>query len=408
MLRIHPFPAIRPLPNLAARLASVPYDVVTTAEARRLAEGNPHSFLHVIRSEIDLPDGTDPYAESVYAAAARNLRRLLDDGVLLRQNEPGLYLYRLVADGHSQVGLVCCCHIDDYAANVIRKHERTRQDKEDDRTRHILEIGAQAGPVLMTFRDHAGYDELVRRETNVRPLYHLVADDGVTHTIWAVADCQPYCRLFAGMDAAYVADGHHRAASAARAGAERRAANPHHDGTEEYNWFLSALFPAGSLKILPYNRLVTDLGGRSPGAVLKQMSEVGAVEPAGQPAPQRPGAFCFYLDGTWRQLQLDPASIDRSDPVGSLDVALLQERVLDPVLGIADQRTDPRLEFVGGVRGTGELKRRVDEGSAAMAFSLHPTSIEQLLAVADAGLVMPPKSTWFEPKLRSGLLVHEI
>ncbi len=408
MIRVSPFEALRPLPNLAARVASVPYDVVTVDEARRLADGNPYSFLHIVRSEIDLPEGTDPFSDEVYATADRNLRRFIHDGVFTREDGPALYLYRLVMNGHSQVGLVCCCHIDDYTDNVIRKHERTRRDKEDDRTRHILALGAQPGPVLSTFRDHPTYDQLVRKDINTRPLYHFNAPDGVTHTIWPVTAPDGYCEFFEGLDCAYVADGHHRAASAARAGAERRAANPGHTGDEEYNWFLSVLFPAGSLTILPYNRVVIDLGGGSAHDLLRRLSDVGTVAPADRPRPAHAGTFCFYLDGSWRSLELGPDTIARDDPIGSLDVALLQDRVLDPILGITDQRGDPRLEFVGGVRGPGELQRRVDRGSAAIAFSLYPTSIDQLLAVADAGLVMPPKSTWFEPKLRSGLFVHEI
>jgi uncharacterized protein (DUF1015 family) len=398
MVRIQPFPAARPLPNLAARVASVPYDIVNTAEARQLAAGNPYSFLHVIRSEIDLSPGTDPHAAIVYEKAAETFKRLQDDGTLIRDDAPNLYLYRLVREGRAQTGLVGCFHVDDYTNNVIKKHENTRPEKEDDRTRHILALNAHTGTVLLTCRDHPGFDELAHRDVNARPLYHFDAPDGVTHTVWPVENPQAYVDLLAAMPCAYVADGHHRAASAARAARE--------SGREEARWFLAAVFPASAMSILAYNRVVTDLGGKTPDTVLDEIAGVGSVTPTDQPRPQRPGTMCFYLDGRWRELAIDPATIAGSDPVGSLDVALLQDRVLSPILGIGDPRGDSRLDFVGGIRGTGELQRRVGEGEAAIAFSMFPTSIDQLLDVADAGLIMPPKSTWFEPKLRSGLFVH--
>ncbi|MHC4414845.1 MAG: DUF1015 domain-containing protein [Planctomycetota bacterium] len=406
MVRVHPFAAVRPLPNIAARVASVPYDVIGTEEARSLAAGNPDSFLHVVRSEIDLTPDIDPYDGAVYARAGQNLRRLLDDGILIHEDEPRMYLYRLVMNEYSQIGLVCCCHIDDYTDNVIKRHERTRRAKEDDRTRHILTTGAHTGPVLMTYRDRPAFDELVRRDVNARPVVHFDAADGVTHTVWSVEDHEPYREIFSTIDVAYVADGHHRAASATRAGLERRAANPSHHGSEEYNWFLAALFPASELTILPYNRLVGDLAGQTPELVRQRLAGVGALERTDRKQPSHPGLFCVYLDGAWYRLKLDAGTIDRADPVRSLDVALLQERVLKPILGIADPTADPRIEFVGGARSPEALQRRVNAGQGAIAFSLYPTSIEQLLNVADAGLIMPPKSTWFEPKLRSGLFVH--
>ncbi len=411
MLRVRPFHAIRPLPNLAARVASVPYDVVDRDEAVRLAEGNPHSFLHVIRSEIDLPPETDCYADDVYARAATNLQRLLSEGVLVREDKPCLYLYRLVMGDHSQVGLVCCCHIEDYEAGVIKKHERTRPDKEDDRTRHMLAIGAHPGPVLLTYRDVPALGPLFRHDMNSRPLFHFDASDGVTHTVWTVLEPDVYREAFASVPCAYVADGHHRIASAARAAAEWRRTGAgsvgEPAGNSEHDWFLAALFPAGELTILPYNRLVTGIG-LDIADVVRRLGEVGRFTVTDDPRPPRPGTFCVYADGQWRRLELDAASIDRTDPVASLDVALLQDRVLQPILGVDDPRSDPRLSFVGGVRGTEQLQQRVDAEPGAIAFSLYPTSIEQLLTVADAGLFMPPKSTWFEPKLRSGLLVHEV
>ena len=406
MLRIKPFEALRPLPNIAAQVSSVPYDIVTTAEARQLAADNPRSFLRVLRPEIDLPGEMDPHDPAVYAAAKQNFQRLLSNGDLVREDEPKLYLYRQVINDHYQIGLVCCCHLDDYNNDIIKKHEKTRPDKEDDRTRHMLAINAQPGPVLMTYRDQPKIDKLVAQDVNNRPLFHFVAPDGVTHTVWTVDDAQPYCDVFAEVEAAYIADGHHRSASAARAAAQRRAANPNHTGHEEYNWFLTVLFPASQLTILPYNRVVTDLAGQSVQQVLKRLAEVGNLSDTQESQPDRSGVFGIYLDGSWRQLTLDEATIDRSDPIQSLDVALLQDRVLEPIFSIGDPRSDQRLDFIGGLNSTQKLVSRVHSGDAAAAFSLFPTTIQQLLSVADAGLVMPPKSTWFEPKLRSGLFIH--
>ncbi|MHC4946896.1 MAG: DUF1015 domain-containing protein [Planctomycetota bacterium] len=403
MLRVRAFEAVRPMPNAAAHVASLPYDVVTTEEARRLAQGEPTSFLHVVRPEIDLPPGTDPHDEAVYDRARANFDRLLADGVIFHDRRPTMFLYRQVLEHRTQIGLVCCCHVDDYASGVIRKHENTRPDKEDDRTRHLLALEAHVGPVFMAFRDHEEIDALVFEDTNERPLYHFNAPDGVTHTVWEARDPQRYADVFGGMPAAYVADGHHRAASAVRAAETMRRSAP---GEGEWDWFLAVLFPASQLAILPYNRTVADLGGRTAEEIRAALAGAGTLTATDAPSPERPGIFCVYLDGAWHRLELDPGSIDRGDPVASLDVSLLQTRILEPILGVGDPRTDARLQFVGGIRGTDALARRVDAGEAAIAFSLHATSIEQLLDVADAGLIMPPKSTWFEPKLRSGLFVH--
>jgi len=400
MVRLRPFAALRPTPPLAARVASVPYDVIDRAEAARLADGNPSSFLRVIRSEIDLPAETDPYDPAVYARAAENLRALQDNGTLVREASPMLYLYRLVMNGRAQLGIVGCCHLDDYAGNVIRKHERTRPDKEDDRTRHIIALAAQTGLVLLTFRDMAAFETQVRRDVNSRPLFHFDATDGITHTVWRVPDAKLYSEMFATLTCAYVADGHHRIASAARAAAQC-------SGTEK-DWFLAALFPAGALTILPYNRLVTDLAGLTPARLLERLAEVGTVTPWKASLETAPGVFGVFVDGHWHRLELDPDTIDHGDAVRSLDVSLLQDRVLEPILGIADQRSDRRIEFIGGIRSTAELERRVNASAGAVAFSLHATTTDQLLTVADAGLFMPPKSTWFEPKLRSGLFVHTL
>ncbi|HEY7635374.1 MAG TPA: DUF1015 family protein [Gemmatimonadales bacterium] len=407
-MRLHPFRAIRPVPELAERVASVPYDVVTRSEAITLAQGNPYSFLHIGRSDIDLPQDVDPYDPRVYAQARRTLDQFLSGGTLLREPVPSLYLYRQVMDGRAQVGVVGCVHIDDYEADVIRKHEKTRPDKEDDRTRHVLMLNANAEPVFLTYRENSGIEALIEPILRTPPLYDFTAADDVRHTVWRVPDPAPLIDAFRNVPHAYVADGHHRSASAWRAGKEIRARPPQHRGDGEYNWFLAVLFPADQLRILPYNRLVRDLNGLSGTEILARLARVGRVWPTEDAQPPRPGSFCVYVAGGWYLLELDQGSIDRSDPIGSLDVALLQERVLGPIFGIQDPRTDKRIDFVGGIRGTKELERRVDSGDMAIAFSLYPTTLEQLMTVADAGKVMPPKSTWFEPKLCSGLFVHEL
>ena len=405
-MRLHAFDAVRPRAELAAKVAAVPYDVVNRTEAAELARGNPYSFLHVGRSDIDLPEKTDPHDPRIYAKAREALDGFLAAKVLVREGAPALYLYRQIMDGRSQIGLVGCVHIDDYEQDVIRKHEKTRQDKEDDRTRHVLTLGAHAEPVFLTYRGRAEVDRLSGAVLQSSPLYDFTSPDGVAHTVWRVPDPTPWLEAFQAVPCAYVADGHHRCASAWRAGKERRAANPQHRGDEEYNWFLAVLFPENQLAILPYNRVVRDLNGKTPAEVLEALRRVGRVSAADRPEPSKPGTFCVYLARAWHRLELDDATIDRRDPIGSLDVSLLQDRVLGPILGIGDPRTDKRLDFVGGIRGTAELERRVDSGEMAVGFSLYPPTLGQLMAVSDAGAVMPPKSTWFEPKLRSGLFVH--
>lgn len=407
-MRLHPFRAVRPKPKLAARVASVPYDVVNRGEAAVLARGNPHSFLHVGRSEIDLPEDMDPYDPRVYLRARETLGRFIAEGTLVRDSAPGLFLYQQVMDRRAQTGVVGCVHIDDYECDVIRKHEKTRQDKEDDRTRHVLTLRANAEPVFLTYRGRSEIDDLTAAVTRTPPLYDFTAPDGVRHTVWRVPDAAAFVRAFDRVPCAYVADGHHRSAGAWRAGRELRAANPGRGDGAEYEWFLAVLFPAEQLRILPYNRVIQDLNGLSASNMLARLARIGHVTPTADPVPPRPGSFAFYLEDAWYLLELDPATIDRTDPIGSLDVSLLQDRVLAPLLGIGDPRTDKRIDFVGGIRGTKELERRVDSGESAIAFSLHPTTLDQLMAVSDAGQVMPPKSTWFEPKLRSGLFVHEL
>jgi uncharacterized protein (DUF1015 family) len=407
-VRLHPFRAIRPSPELASQVAAVPYDVVSRSEAAELARDNPYSFLHVGRSDIDLPEEIDPYDPRIYAKAREALDQFIAQGILLRDREPGLYLYRQIMDGRVQTGVVGCVHIDDYGSDVIRKHEKTRPDKEDDRTRHVLTLNAHAEPVFLAYRGLTEIDVLSESVVGTAPLYDFTAPDRVRHTVWRVADPGLWTETFRAVPHAYVADGHHRSASAWRAGKERRAANPRHRGDEEYNWFLAVLFPADQLSILPYNRVVRDLRGKTPAQLLQALRDVGHASATEHPRPPRPGTFCVYLAGAWHRIELDEETIDRRDPIGSLDVSLLQDRILGPLLGIGDPRTDKRLDFVGGIRGTAELERRVDSGEVAIAFSLYPTTIDQLMAVSDAGAVMPPKSTWFEPKLRSGLFVHTL
>ncbi|QDV44355.1 hypothetical protein Enr13x_42200 [Stieleria neptunia] len=406
MPRVQPFRAVRPTAEKAARVASVPYDVVNREEAAALAEGNPDSFLHVVRPDIDLPAETDPYADEIYAKAAENLQRLMGDGVLQQDDAESIFLYRQIMNGNSQVGVVCCCHVEDYENNLILKHEFTRPAKEDDRTRHVMTLGAHAGPVFLTYRDDPDLNGLVDAAVRETPLYDFTADDGVQHTVWKIEKTAGYVAKLTAVPEFYVADGHHRAASAWRAGKARREANPDHNGNEEYNWFLTVLFPASQLNILAYNRIIKDLNGQTPDQIRERLSEVGSLEETSDPVPDRAGTFCIYLDGKWSRLRVPADSIDHHDAINSLDVAILEQRVIRPIFGIEDVRTDPRIDFVGGIRGTKELEKRVDSGEWAFAVSMFPTSIEQLMAVSDAGEVMPPKSTWFEPKLRSGLLTH--
>ena len=409
-IHIRPFHAVIPTPSDASRVASVPYDVVNREEAVAHASKHEDSFMRIVRSEVDFPDDHSPCDDAIYAKARANYDALLANGALQKDEEPGLYLYRQCMGDHQQVGLVACCHVDDYNNNLIKKHEHTRKVKEDDRTRHVLELNANSGPVFLTYRGHEHIDAIINEEMIKRPMFHFVADDGVTHTGWKVVNEEALIEACKSIDVAYVADGHHRSASAARAASERKDANPNHDGSEEYNWFLAVLFPSTQLDILPYNRIVKDLNGLTPASLLEHLAGVGVVTPTDSPSPEQEGTCCVYLgkDQGWHQLTFDPARIDKDDPVASLDVELLQTNVLTPLLGIGDPRSDTRIDFVGGIRGTEELENLIDSGDAAVAFSMYHTTIDQLLDVADAGLIMPPKSTWFEPKLRSGLFVHDL
>jgi uncharacterized protein (DUF1015 family) len=406
---IRAFSALRPAPERASEVAAVPYDVVDTAEARRLAAGRPLSFLHVSRAEIDLPDGTDPYSNAVYAKAAENFDRLKHAAPMTVESEPSLYIYRLRMGAHEQTGIVGCYSLDEYEADVIRKHERTRKDKEDDRTRHMIALRAQTGPVFLTYRGRAEIDRLVEAAVENPPLYDLTAPDGVSHKVWRVGAraTRTLCDAFGRLPALYIADGHHRAASAARARAELRAANPRHTGEEEYNFFLAVAFPANQVQILPYNRVVKGLNAPSPEAFLSSLEKAFALRRGASASPEHKGEIRMYLAGRWYGLgsQVPPSP---EEPIASLDVSILQERLLGPILGIQDIRTDKRIDFVGGIRGTSELERRVDSKEADVAFSLFPVTVEELMTIADRGAIMPPKSTWFEPKLRDGLLSHLI
>jgi uncharacterized protein (DUF1015 family) len=410
MSTLYPFRALRPEATHAARIAAVPYDVVNTDEARALAEGNPESFLRVSRAELELDAASDPYADAVYARAAANFATLRKT-TLVVDEEPSVYFYQLRMGGHIQTGLAACFSLDEYDRDVIKKHERTRRDKEDDRTRHMLALGAQTGPVFLTYRASDEVDRVAAKATAGDPIINFTAPDGVRHTIWRVtgADRDALVSAFARIPALYIADGHHRAASAARARDEMRdnglKGTSLGDGAGA-STMLAVAFPHDQVQILSYNRTVKDLAGLTPGQFMDAVRERFEVEP-GPAVPARRGDIAMYFDGKWQTLR-PRVRPDAADAIGSLDVSVLQEGLLAPVLKIADVRTDKRIDFVGGARGTGELEKHVNSGKAAVAFSLFPVSVADLMAVSDAGAIMPPKSTWFEPKLRDGLLIHLI
>jgi uncharacterized protein (DUF1015 family) len=407
MARLFPFRALRPRSAEAASVAAVPYDVVTTDEARALAADNPLSFLHVSRPEIDLPAGSDPYAAPVYERASLNFAQLRAS-VFELEAEPSVYLYRQTLGAHAQTGVAACFSIDEYDAGLIKKHERTRPDKEDDRTRHMLALGAQTGPVFLVHRATPEIDTVTRRAPQETPIIDFTAVDGVRHTLWRTgpADRDVLVAAFARIPALYIADGHHRAVSASRARVTARAERAERlTDDADPNTMLAVAFPHDQVQILPYNRVVKDLG-MTPGGFFSAVDKAFTVCP-GRPTPERRGEISVFVEGAWRTLRPRVAP-DAADPIASLDVSVLQDRLLAPVLGIADVRTDKRIDFVGGAGGTAALEELVRTGRAAVAFSLYPVSVSDLMAVSDAGDIMPPKSTWFEPKLRDGLLIHLI
>jgi len=410
MALIHPFRALRPRPDKAARVAAVPYDVVNTDEARTLAADNSLSFLRVSRAELELPPATDPYSSAVYDRAVVNFAGL-KDAALVIEDEPALYLYRLRMGDHEQLGLAACYGLDEYDRDVIKKHERTRRDKEDDRTRHMLALGAQTGPVFLTYRASADVNDIAMRRSRDEPLFDFTAPDGVHHTIWRVtgADRTALVNAFSRISTLYIADGHHRAASAARARTEilegRSPAQSLGDGAD-FKTFLAVAFPHDQVQILAYNRIVKDLGGLTEQQFMSAVHDRFTVQ-AGPAAPQHRGDIAMYFHGHWQTLRAKAAP-DPGNVIASLDVSVLQDSLLAPILKIADIRTDKRIDFVGGARGTAELEKLVNSGKAAVAFSLYPVGVDELMAVSDAGEIMPPKSTWFEPKLRDGLLSHVI
>ena len=412
MARIEPFQGLRPRRDLARLVAAPPYDVLNSEEAREMAAGNPYSFLHVGKPEIDLPPGTDPYSDAVYAKGKENFERFIREGVLVRDPREFFYIYKQVWGDHVQVGLVAGASCQDYLDETIKKHELTRPDKEHDRMRHIQTLGAQTGPVFLTYRKREAIDGLAAAGMAKDPEYDFTTGDGVRHIFYVVDQPGPIAdiqRAFAAVDFLYVADGHHRSAAATRIKVERDRANPHPTGDEEYSFFLAVIFPHNQMRILPYNRVVRDLGGLSSEAFLARVEEKFLRRPGDARAtPVKPREFCLFLDDRWQVLEARPGTFDPADPTGSLDVSILQKNLLAPILGITDPRTDKRIDFVGGIRGPAELERRVRSGQFRVAFSLYPTTIDQLFAVADNGLIMPPKSTWFEPKLKDGLVVHMI
>ena len=407
MTLIMPFAGLRPVDERASDVVAPPYDVLSSAEARVKAHNRPWSFLHISKAEIDLPEDTNPYDPAVYEMAAANLRRMLEAGVLRRDPGPCYYVYRLVMGDHRQTGLVAVASVADYDTNRIRKHEFTRPDKEDDRVRQIEALNAQTGPVLLAYRSRPQVDMLLETIAGTRPDVDLIADDGIGHSLWLVRDSgqiNTITRAFDAMDALYIADGHHRSAAASRVAASRRSNGLGGAGSAEY--FLAVIFPHKQMKILDYNRVVRDLNGMSPESFIASLADSFAVTPCNSACrPQAPAEFGMYLGGQWYRLNIHQDRIP-DDPVRRLDVSLLADNLLAPVLGITDPRRDKRIDFVGGIRGLEELERRVDSGEMQVAFALHATRMEDLMAVADAGEVMPPKSTWFEPKLADGLVSH--
>ena len=409
MSLVQPFRGLRPVSGKAEDVVAPPYDVLNTAEARERVKGHPLSFLHISKPEIDLPEGTDPYSAEVYAKGAENLQKLIDDKILMRDDKAYYYVYRLVMGEHQQTGLVVSASVADYDTNRIRKHEYTRPDKEDDRVRQIDALNAQTGPVFLTYRNNDIVEGITKKVSKTTPTYDLIADDGVKHTIWVVEDDNDIATLtstFDAMECLYIADGHHRSASASRIAASRNEGKSG-IGDEAHDYFLSVIFPDNQMQILDYNRVLKDLNGLSKDDLIIKIKENFSVEAVDNLyKPTKCTEFSMYLKGQWYKLQANDKLFPKNDPVGALDISLLQNNLIEPFLGVSDPRRDKRIDFVGGIRGLEELEKRVDSGEMAIAFALYPTSLSQLMDVADANEVMPPKSTWFEPKLADGLVSH--
>jgi hypothetical protein len=413
-MKIKPFKGVRPPKEYVEQVQSRPYDVLNSAEARAEAEGNEKSLYHIIKPEIDFPEGTDEHDPKVYEKAAQNFQMFQDKGWLVQDGKERYYIYAQTMNGKTQYGLVVCAYVDDYMTGKIKKHELTRRDKEEDRMKHVRVNNANIEPVFFAYLDNKDVDAIVAKYTKGAPEYDYTAElDGFRHTFWIIdddADIQRITELFAAMPAMYIADGHHRSAAAALVGAEKAKQNPNHRGDEEYNFFMAVCFPANQLTIIDYNRVVKDLNGLSDEEFLKKLSEDFIVEKKGTEIfkPSRLHEFSLYLGGNWYSLVAKPGTYNDNDPIGVLDVTISSNLILDKILGIKDLRSDKRIDFVGGIRGLGELKKRVDSGEMKVALALYPVSMKQLIDIADTGNIMPPKTTWFEPKLRSGLVIHKL
>ena len=405
------FKAIRPTKENASRVAALPYDVMNSAEAAEMVKGNPVSFLHVDKAEIDLPEGTYIYDEKVYLKARENLDKLSEDGLCIQDEKPCLYIYRQIMNGRAQTGIVGCASIDDYMNNIIKKHEFTRADKEADRINHVDYCDANTGPIFLTYRGNDHIDSIIAKYTQGDPEYDFVTDDGITNTVWVIdtdEDITALSEAFADIPCLYIADGHHRAASAVKVGMKRREQNPDYNGSEEFNFFLAVYFRSDDLAIMDYNRLIADCNGKTKAEILDEISAVFDIEKKDATYhPEMKHTFGMYIDKEWYKLTAKNGTFDADDPVDRLDVSILQKNVITPVFGIEDPRTDKRIDFVGGIRGLGELERRCSL-DMQIAFSMFPTTLDDLMDIADAGKVMPPKSTWFEPKLLSGLFIHKL
>ncbi len=409
---LKPFKAVRPLKEYASKVAALPYDVMNSKEAAEMVKGNPYSFLHVDKAEIDLPEDTYIYDEKVYLKARENLDKLSSDGICKQDDKPCLYIYRQIMAGRVQTGIVGCASIDDYLNNVIKKHELTRADKEADRINHVDYCDANTGPIFLTYRGNDSIDAVVAKYTVTEPEYDFTTDDGVRNTVWVIDDDNDITSLtsaFASVPCLYIADGHHRAASAVKVGLKRREAKPDYDGTEEFNFFLAVYFKSEDLSIMDYNRLIADYNGHTKTDILDKIGQSFDIEKIGVQSvhPDRKHTFGMYIDKEWYKLTAKPGTFNENDPVDRLDVSILQNNVITPVFGIVDPRTDKRIDFVGGIRGLSELEKRCNE-DMQIAFSMFPTTLDDLMDIADASKTMPPKSTWFEPKLLSGLFIHKL